>query len=51
MGGSINGDTPKMDGFIMNKPINMDDLGVPLFHETTKSTIEAVNQQEVRLNQ
>ena len=28
------GKTTKMDGFIMENPINMDDLGVPLFLET-----------------
>ena len=26
---------PKMDGFIMENPIKMDDLGVPLFSETS----------------
>ena len=35
MGVSKNRDTPKMDGFIMETPIKMDDLGVPLFSETS----------------
>ena len=35
MGVSKNRGTPKMDGFIMETPIKMDDLGVPLFSETS----------------
>ena len=33
---SINGDTPKMVGLQRENPIRMDDLGVPLFQETSK---------------
>ena len=34
MGVSKNKGIPKMDGFYMENPIKMDDLGVPLFSET-----------------
>ena len=34
LGVSKNSGTPKWMGFIMENPINMDDLGVPLFLET-----------------
>ena len=35
LGVSKNTDTTKMDGFIKQKPIKMDDFGVPLFSETS----------------
>ena len=34
MGHSINGDTPTAEWFIVENPIKMDDLEVPLFQET-----------------
>ena len=34
VGVSKNQGYPKMDGFIVENPIKMDDLGVPLFLET-----------------
>ena len=35
MGVSRNRGTPKMDGLQLNNPMKMDDLGVPLFSETS----------------
>lgn len=34
-GGSINGSTPEMDGLQWKIPLQMDDLGLPLFQETS----------------
>ena len=35
MGDAINGGTPIAERFIMEHPLKMDDLGVPLFQETS----------------
>ena len=35
MGVSINGESPIAGWFMIEKPIKMDDLGVPLFQETS----------------
>ena len=37
LGVSKNRGIPKMDGFLRENPIKMDDLGVPLFSETSIS--------------